>query len=41
MFLNEVLHKAKALGKDFMVLKLNAIKAFNCMSWEFLVLLLE
>lgn len=41
MLRNEVIHKANHLGRDFLLLKLDIIKAFDCMSWEFLILLLE
>lgn len=41
MLHNEVIHKANHLGRDFLLLKLDIIKAFDCMSWEFLILLLE
>lgn len=41
MLLNEVLHKAKESGEDFIVMKVDTIKAFDYMSWEFLVRLLQ
>lgn len=40
LLFNEVLHKPKRLGRD-LLLKLDTIKASDCMSWEFLILLLE
>lgn len=38
---NEVLHKAKESGQDFLLLKLDTIKAFDCVGWVFLLKLLE
>lgn len=41
MLLNEILHKAKELGEDFILLKLDMVKAFVFMCWEFLICLLH
>lgn len=41
MLTNEILHKAKELDEDFLLLKLNTIKAFDCLSWQFIYALLE
>lgn len=41
MVLNEVLHKAQESLKAFVLLKLDTIKASNCMDWVFLYRLLE
>lgn len=32
---NEILHKAKQALEDFILLKLDTIKAFDCLGWEF------
>lgn len=41
MLLNEILHKVEKSRRDFILLKLDTIKAFNYMGWEFLIKLLE
>lgn len=38
---NEVMHKAKACSKDFLLLKVDTIKAFDCLGWIFLYRVLE
>lgn len=40
MLLNEILHKARNSREEFIMLKLDMIKAFNYISWEFLYRLL-
>lgn len=40
MLTNEVLHKAKLVEEAFLLLKLDTIKAFDCMGWIFLTRLL-
>lgn len=40
MLLNELLHKARQSGREFILLKLDTIKAFDCINWEFLYRLL-
>lgn len=41
MLTNEVLHKAHELDRDFILLKLDTIKAFDFLGWLFLYALLE
>lgn len=41
MLLDKILHKAKATRKDFILFKLDTIKAFDYMNWLFLLRLLE
>lgn len=40
MLINEVLHKVKASRMSYLVLKLDTMKAFDCVSWAFLICLL-
>lgn len=40
MLTNEVLHKTKNSNSDFFLLKLDMIKAFDCLGWKFLIRLL-
>lgn len=41
MLTNEVIHKAKLVEEAFMLLKLDTIKAFDCLGWIFLTRLLK
>jgi hypothetical protein len=38
---NEMLHLAKASGEDYTFLKLDAIKAFDSIEWDYLIQILE
>lgn len=41
LLVNGILHKAKKSGRNFILLKLDTIKAFDCIDWNFLYRLLE
>lgn len=41
ILINEVLHKTLEMDKDFVLLKVDTIKAFDCIGWTFLFALLD
>lgn len=41
VILGEILHQAAQMGEEYVLLKLDVVKAFDCLEWPFLMAVLE